>query len=111
MTTAFIAVGYVMIAIALAGWVTFRWLYKPWRSRGHSRTGQHLIRTADSMIALLGVSLVAAVLPIPLPVMGVITLLVLAGICWVAWERVYLLRWERSRRRAREAEADIEDTA
>ncbi|MGC0251496.1 hypothetical protein [Pseudactinotalea sp. Z1748] len=98
---AFLIAGNILIAVALAGWLTFRFLYKPWRLSGHNKGGRHLIRTADSMIALLGVSLLARVVPIPLVVMQAVTLAVLAWLCWVAWERVALLRRERRRRQRR----------
>lgn len=87
------------MAATFIGWVVFRLSYRPLRSRGHSRTGRHLIRTADSMLALLGVSLLGAVVSIPDGVMLVVTVIVLAVLCVVAWERVALLRWERRHRR------------
>ena len=100
MTThiAFAIIVHILILAAFTGWATFRVMYKPWRMKGHSRVGQHLIRTADSLLALMGVSLLGAILPIPDPVMGALTILVLAWLAIVAWERVALLRWERKHR-------------
>lgn len=109
MTTAILALAYLLLVVAFAGWATFRWMYRPWRMGGHSRTGRHLIRTADSMLALLGVSLVQAVFPLPMPVMAAVTLVVLVYLAWVAWERVAILRREQRARRDRDSE-DVEDT-
>lgn len=109
--TAITGVAYMLILATFVGWAAFRWMYRPWRMRGHSRTGRHLIRTADSMLLLLGVSLVQVIVPIPLTVMAVLTVLVLAFLAWVAWERVVILRRERRERAARELAADVEDTA
>lgn len=109
MNTAILALAYLLMAVAFTGWVTFRWLYRPWRLRGHSRTGRHLIRTADSMLALLGMSLVQAIVPIPLPVMAAVTLAVLLYLAWVAWERVAILRREQHARRHHDSD-DVEDT-
>lgn len=60
---AFTVAAYGLILGIFAGWSTFRVMYRPWRSRDHSLVGRHLIRTADSMIALTGVSLIGAVHP------------------------------------------------
>jgi len=107
--TIFTAVAYLLIVAAFAGWVTFRVLYKPWRPRGHSAVGRHLIRTADSLLALFGVSLLTSVVPLPLPLMHVVTLAVLGWLTWVAWERVHLLRQEQARTRAKTAAGDDGD--
>lgn len=111
--TVFMVAAYALMVASFAGWAAFRVMYRPWRPAGHSIVGRHLIRTADSLLALFGVSLLSALVPLPGPVMQVLTLLILAWLAVVAWERVHLLRQElaaaRARKAARVAAADDED--
>jgi threonine/homoserine/homoserine lactone efflux protein len=104
--TIFTVVAYLLIVAAFVGWATFRVMYRPWRPGGHSTVGRHLIRTADSLLALFGISLISAVVPLPMPLMQVLTVTILAWLCWVAWERVHLLREELARARAAADEGD-----
>lgn len=92
-------VAYALIVVALVGWTAFRLQYRPLWLGGHSRVGRHLVRTADSMIALLALTLVQNVLPLPMWLHLLLTILVAAGLCVVAWERVLILRRGQRQRR------------
>lgn len=89
------SLAYLLICATLVGWVTFRLFYTPLRPSKHSRIGRHLIRTADSMIALTGVSIIMQVIPLPLTLSLVVSVFVLVWLVWVAWERVLILRREK----------------